>query len=129
MHALRCFTRSGVALGVTVAVLLACAAAAPAQQVQRPLAASTPVHQDLRSPDARDSAEGRPSPAEVFTLIRLVPDRRAPATEASGFHMRDAAIGAAAAIGLILLAAGTVLSLRRRHRDQPFSVVLQQRSL
>jgi outer membrane biogenesis lipoprotein LolB len=125
MHAHRWFTRSGVAL----AVLLACAATAPAQQEQRPLVASTPVRQDLRSPDARDSAEGRPSPAETFTLIRLVPDRRASATEASGFHMRDAAVGAAAAIGLILLAAGTVLSLRRRHRDQPFSVVLQQRSL
>jgi hypothetical protein len=129
MHAHRWFTRSGVALVVAVVVLLPWATAAQAQLAARPLAASPHVGWDLRSPDARDSAEGRPSPAEIFTLIRLVPDRRAPATEASGFHMRDAAVGAAAAIGLILLAAGTVLSLRRRHRDQPFSVVLQQRSL
>ena len=126
MHAHRWFTRSGVALAVAVLVLVRLAAAAPAQRVNRPLAASTPVHQDLRSPDARDSAEGRPSPSEIVTLIRLVPDGRAPDADSEGFDLRDAAVGAAAATGLILLATATVLSLRRRHRHEPFSVVIQR---
>jgi hypothetical protein len=126
MHALQCFTRSGVALALAVVVLLLWATAAHAQMAAHALAASTQPRWDLRSPDARDSAEGRPSPAEIFTLVRLVPDRRAPAAEASGFHMRDAAVGAGAATGLILLAAGAVLSLRRRHRPEIFSVVIQR---
>jgi nitrate reductase gamma subunit len=42
------------------------------------------------------------------------------------FHMRDAAIGAGAATGLILLTAGMVLGLRRRHRHEVFSVVIQR---
>jgi len=126
MHAHRWFTHSAVvALAVAVVALVQVAAAAPVQQVHRPLAASTPVRQDLRSPDARDSAEGRPSPAEIVTLIRLVPDGRAPAADPKGFHFRDAAVGAAAATGLIVLAAAT-FSLRRHHRDEPFSVVIQR---
>jgi hypothetical protein len=119
MHALRCFTRPGVALLVAVVVLLPWVTAAQAHSAAHP-------RWDLRSPDARDSAEGRPSPAEIFTLVRLVPDRRAPAAEASGFHMRDAAVGAGAATGLILLTAGTVLSLRRRQRPEMFSVVIHR---
>jgi hypothetical protein len=126
MHALHCFTRLGVALVLAVVVLLPWATAAQAQLAAHPLAASTHPRWDMRSPDARDSAEGLPSPAEIFTLVRLVPDRRAPATEASGFHMRDAAVGAGAATGLILLTAGMVLSLRRRHRPELFSVVIQR---
>jgi hypothetical protein len=116
MHALHCFTRLGVAL--VIMLLLWAATAAQAQSAERP------QRWDARSPDARDSAEGRPSPAEIFTIVRVVP--RAPATEASAFHLRDAAIGAGAATGLILLAAGTVLSLRRRHHDELFSVVIQR---
>jgi hypothetical protein len=104
---------------------VAAPAAAPAQQVSRPLAANLPVRQDLRSPDARDSAEGRPSPAEIVTLVRLVPGRR-PAAEAKGFDLRDAAVGAAAATGLILLVAGTILTLRRRSNLQPFSFVVHR---
>jgi hypothetical protein len=114
MHSHRRFTRSGIALALAVAVLLAFAAAASAR----------PPRQDLRSPDARDIAEGRPSPAEIVTLVRLVPDRRSPVARASGFDLRDAAVGAAAATGLILLVAGTWLSLRRAR--QPFSVVVQR---
>jgi hypothetical protein len=125
MHALRCFTRPGVALVVTVVALLPWATAAQAKPAARPIAASAHTHWDARSPDARDSAEGRPSPAEIFTLIRVVPDRSA-ATDASEFHLRDAAIGAGAATGLILLAAGTVLSLRRRQRPEIFSLVIHR---
>jgi hypothetical protein len=118
--------RSCEALAVAAALLMALPTAAPALQVTRPPAANLPVRQDLRSPDARDSAEGRPSPAEIVTLIRLVPDRRAPAVEANGFDLRDAAVGAAAATGLILLVAGTILTLRRRSDHQPFSVVVHR---
>jgi hypothetical protein len=125
MHGLHCFTRSSVALVLAAVVLLPWGTAAQAQSAARPLAASTHPRWDLRSPDARDSAEGRPSPAEIFTLIRVVPDRSA-ATDASEFHLRDAAIGAGAATGLILLAAGTVLSLRRRQRPEIFSVVIHR---
>ena len=89
------------------------------------LGVATPARQDLRSPDARDIAEGRPSPADIVTLVRLVPDRRAHPPQARGFDLRDAAVGAAAATGLILLLAGSVLRLRR-HRHELFSVVIQR---
>jgi hypothetical protein len=118
--------RSCAAIAVAAVLLVALPAAVSAQQVTRPLAANLPVRQDLRSPDARDIAEGRPSPAEIVTLVRLVPDRRAPVAEANGFDLRDAAVGAAAATGLILLVAGTVLTLRRRSDHQPFSVVVHR---
>ena len=126
MHSHRRSRRSCPALAVAAALLVAAPAAAPAQQVNRPLAANLPVRQDLRSPDARDSAEGRPSPAEIVTLVRLVPGRRVPAAEAKGFDLRDAAVGAAAATGLILLVAGTILTLRRRGNRQPFSFVVHR---
>jgi hypothetical protein len=118
VHRRRRFTH---VLAIAVAVLLAAAVAAPAQQAANPR-----VRQDLRSPDARDIAEGRPSPAEIVTLIRLVPDRRVAASEPSGFDLRDAAVGAAAATGLILLVAGTVMTLRRRYRDRPYDIVIQR---
>jgi hypothetical protein len=120
MNAHRRITRSSVAVA---AVAMLCAAA-PARSSNRPLGVATPAYQDLRSPDARDIAEGRPSPADIVTLVRLVPDRRAHPPQARGFDLRDAAVGAVAATGLILLLAG---SLRfRRHRHQLFSVEIQR---
>ena len=117
MHRRRRFTR---ALTVAIAVFLVAAVTAPAQPGLNPR-----PRQDLRSPDARDVADGRPAPWEIVTLVRLVPDRRAAEPEPSGFHLRDAGIGAAAATGLILLVAGTVTT-RRRRRDRPFSIVIQR---
>ena len=111
MHANRRIKRSSVALAA-IAILWA---AAPARASHSPLGVATPAHQDLRSPDARDIAEGRPSPADIVTLVRLVPDHRAHPPQARGFDLRDAAVGAAAATGLILLLAGSVLRFRR-HR-------------
>src|SRR4051794_17481864 len=122
MHALRCFTRSRVALLVAVVVLLACATTGQAS----PTPTTPPPRQALRPPDARDSAERWPWPPQSFRLIPVVPDRPAPATEVGEFHMRDAAIGAGAATGLILLTAGMVRGLRHRHRQEVFSVVIQR---
>jgi len=121
MHAHRRIKRSSIALA-TVAILWT---AAPARALHSPVGVATPARQDLRSPDARDIAEGRPSPADIVTLVRLVPDRRAHPPQARGFDLRDAAVGAVAATGLILLLAGSVLRFRR-HRDQLFSVVIQR---
>jgi hypothetical protein len=121
MHAHRRIQRSSVALAA-IAILWT---AAPARASHIPLGIATPAHQDLRSPDARDIAEGRPSPADIVTLVRLVPDHRARPPQARGFDLRDAAVGAAAATGLILLLAGSVLRFRR-HRNQLFSVVIQR---
>src|SRR4029078_736136 len=73
MHAHRRIQRSSVALAA-IAILWT---AAPARASHIPLGIATPAHQDLRSPDARDIAEGGPSPADIVTLVRLVPDHRA----------------------------------------------------
>jgi hypothetical protein len=119
MHAHRRIKRSIVVLAAVSTLW----AAAPARASRTPFPGlAGPAYQDLRSPDARDIAEGRPSPADIVTLVRLVPDHR---VRPRGFDLRDAAVGAAAATGLILLLAGSVLRLRR-HRDQLFSVVIQR---
>jgi hypothetical protein len=77
--------------------------------------------QDLRSPDTRDVAGGRefPAPPTVITL-KPVPDRE---PVASGFDWVAAAAGVGTALGLILLIpAGSLLSRRRKHRDQRVAV-------
>lgn len=62
---------------------------------------------DKRSPDAQDAAD--PRPVTVQPVIRRV-------TATDGMDWLDAAIGAGAAIGLVLLAAGGVLTVSRwRH--------------
>ena len=121
MHAHRRIKRSIVALAAVSTLW----AAVPARASHTPFGVAAPAYQDLRSPDARDIAEGRPSPADIVTLVRLVPDHRARPPQARGFDLRDAAVGAAAATGLILLLAGSVLRFRR-HRNQLFSVVIQR---
>jgi hypothetical protein len=80
--------------------------------------------QDLRSPDTRDAALIAQGLKEQPTTATPVIDRtKAPvAVEApkSEFDWIDAAIGAAGALGVVLLTTGTMLAVRRRsHRDQP----------
>jgi len=62
---------------------------------------------DKRTPDAKDAAD--PRPVVVQPVIRTV-------SAADGMDWRDAAIGAGAALGLVLLATGGALTVsRRRH--------------
>ena len=62
---------------------------------------------DKRSPDAKDAAN--PQPVTVQPVIERV-------TPADGMDWGDAAIGAGATLGLVLLASGGVLTVsRRRH--------------
>jgi hypothetical protein len=103
--------------------LVAAAAAAP------PAAAD---HQDLRWPDAKDAERSYLEPVTIERSQDLrMPDRRdtvpgvtgtAPATEFvrvsadGGFDWADAGIGAAAAIGIVLIGAGGALGAARMRR-------------
>jgi hypothetical protein len=132
MHLTR-ITAAALTVLATVAFAAPAGAAEPAQDLRSPDARDAAAlaqeryyssddgpAQDLRSPDARD--------AELIShgLLRLEPTRTpAPATVAtpsSGFDWVDAAIGAAAALGIALLASGAALVVRRRsHRDEPLA--------
>jgi hypothetical protein len=68
---------------------------------------------DLRSPDAVDAADGR------VTAVVAAPALREVTTSSTGFDWGDAAIGAAGAIGLILLGTGAVLLVRRHSHGGP----------
>ena len=91
---------------------------------------------DLRNPDTRDPAPNRPSEQQAFPgladevggLDLRSPDRRDAApkltvvevTETSdGMDWWDAAIGAGALLGLILVGCGSVMVLRHRRHDGP----------
>jgi hypothetical protein len=106
-------TRSA-ALALAVAAVAAPAAIAQ-QDLRSPdardAAFSAMAKQDLRSPDARDAADGRGTfNAPEVTVVR-VPET-APAPSASPLDWRDVAIGAGAALGLMLLAIGGVRAVR-----------------
>src|SRR4051794_20086587 len=95
------------ALALTLAALGTGTAAAQ-QDLRSPdtrdaaAAAAPPAGQDLRSPDARDAGVGRGTfSAPRVTVIR-VPERTT--TASAGFDWRDAAVGAAALLGLVLVA-------------------------
>jgi hypothetical protein len=65
--------------------------------------------QDFRSPDARDSSEGRgmdKAPIVEFVEVQ----------EPNGFDWADAWLGAAAGIGLVLIGAGTAMTVARMRR-------------
>jgi hypothetical protein len=86
--------------------------------------APAPAQQDLRSPDTRDAAlisEGRMErPTSTTPRIHPVPGDPAARAPSRGFDRLDAAIGAAAVLGLALVATGTGLAVRRRTRgDHP----------
>ena len=77
-----------------------------------PAPTTTPLD-DKRSPDARDAGEGRePSNSPEVVVVKLTDVAPAP----SGFDWADAAIGAGALLGLILLTVGGALVVvHRRH--------------
>lgn len=108
-------TRSA-ALGLALAALAAPSAIAQ-QDLRSPdtrdaaLAAEGPF-QDLRSPDTRDHADGRGTFNAPEVTVVKVPANDAPAPSASALDWRDVAIGAGAALGLMLLAFGGARAVR-----------------
>jgi hypothetical protein len=109
----------------TAAVVAAGAIGAPAAgaqsgdlrspDVQDLAAAQQRAHdraQDERTPDARDFAEGRrivPSTPVKVVEVRYV--------TRDGFDARDAAVGAAGTLGVVLLGAGGTMVVARRRRE------------
>jgi hypothetical protein len=102
---------------VALAIPAAATAAPPAQDLRSPDARdaaegrttrdfAAPIVQDLRSPDARDAAEGR-STADMATPVVEI-------TRADGFDWSDAAIGASGATGLFAISLAGAMTLRRR---------------
>lgn len=106
-------TRSA-ALGLAVAALASPTAIAQ-QDLRSPdardAARAATVQQDLRSPDARDAAEGRGTFNAPEVTVVKVPQTE-PAPSASPLDWRDVAIGAGAALGLVLLAMGVAHTVR-----------------
>jgi hypothetical protein len=107
------------ALGLALAALAAPTASAKhvdlrSQMGTSSLAGTTSPapRQDLRSPDARDAAEGRGtfSAPEVTVLKVTEPD----APPSAGIDWGDAGIGAGGMLGLILLALGSILAVGHR---------------
>jgi hypothetical protein len=102
------------ALALAIAALAAPAAVAQ-QDLRSPdardAARSAIAKQDLRSPDARDAAEGRGTfNAPEVTVVKVpVTD---PAPSASPRDWTAVAIGAGAALGLVLLALGAARFVR-----------------
>jgi hypothetical protein len=119
MHSSRYLSRSTVALIAVTGTLAAFPAVAAAEPA--PISTYSPA-QDLRSPDTRDAATGwtGQTPDAIHPGVSLKPElveipSRVPApVTVSGFDWQDAALGALAAVGLILIAAAAVLTFRRR---------------
>ena len=97
-----------LAAALAVATLAAPASAATASGSHQRSAGESTIraYQDLRSPDARDAAEGRTTYV-VPPLVKLTPGR-------DGFDWGDAAIGAAGASGLLAISLAGAMTLRRR---------------
>jgi hypothetical protein len=109
-------TRSA-ALGLTILALAATPALADPyfNDPNYPLPDSTSVRQDLRSPDARDAAEGRGTfNAPDVTVVKLPAKSPAPASD--GLDWTDAGIGAAGALVLALIAVGGGVAVVRTSR-------------
>lgn len=71
--------------------------------------------QDLRSPDARDAAAGRGSfNSPEVTVVKLAQPSASPD---GGLDWGDAGIGAAALLGLLLLALGGTLAVMHRRQS------------
>ena len=109
-------TRSA-ALGLTIAALASSPAFADpyASDPNYPLKDNTSGYQDLRSPDARDAAEGRGTfNAPQVTVVKVPADDPAPA--ADGIDWADAGIGAAGVLGLTLVAIGGGIAVVKTSR-------------
>ena len=116
---------SVLAVSSAVAVPVAWGASLGSQDLRTPDArdaVSAPVPSgavarsvDLRSPDARDAAAGRPAGGSTVVDVIRIP------APAAGFDWGDAAIGAGAAGGLVLVGFGSTraVSRRRRHVSRP----------
>lgn len=70
--------------------------------------------QDLRSPDARDAAEGRGTHTAPNVMIVKVPE---PVRADRGIDWADAGIGAGGLLGLVLLGAGGSLAVVQRRQQ------------
>jgi hypothetical protein len=130
---MRAHTRFAVTLvvGLTVAALAGPALAVAGQDLRSPDAADpVVVQQDLRSPDAADPVIARAAePAAQDLRSPDAVDASTPATAETtvataspGFDWASAAIGAGGAIGVIALAFGGTLMIRRRHDGLPSSL-------
>jgi hypothetical protein len=96
-------TRSA-ALGLAIAALAAPTASAD-PHAQDPNYPIDFAYQDLRPPDVRDAAEGRGTfNAPEVTVVKVPADAAARAGD--GLDWADAGIGAAGALGLMLIAFG-----------------------
>jgi hypothetical protein len=75
--------------------------------------AGTPQTTDRRTPDARDTADGRGTwTAPTVTVVKVAQ----PTPSNTGLDWGDAGIGAGAVVGLMLLALGSGLAIvHRRH--------------
>lgn len=103
------------ALGLAITALAATPAIADphAQDPNYPL--ESVAYQDLRSPDARDAAEGRGTfNAPEVTVVKVPADSPAPASD--GLDWSDVGIGAAGVLGLVLIAIGGAVAVVRTSR-------------
>lgn len=110
-------TRSA-ALGLTIAALAAPAALADpyASDPNYPLKDDNSTgYQDLRSPDARDAAEGRGTfNAPEVTVVKVPAASPAPAGD--GIDWADVGIGAVGVLGLSLIAVGGGIAVVKTSR-------------
>jgi hypothetical protein len=103
------------ALGLAITALATAPAIADphAQDPNYPLRGA--AYQDLRSPDARDAAEGRGTfNAPEVTVVRVPADTPSPASD--GLDWTDAGIGAAGVLGLVLIAFGGGIAVVKTSR-------------
>jgi hypothetical protein len=117
--------RKALCTGLATALTLV-ATAAPAQPLdpQSTTASSTQSVSDLRSPDARDAADGRQivatgPPTWPVTPQPISSPRVVASAPSSGLDWGSAGLGAAAVLGTFAIAAAGVLGLRRRRIARP----------
>lgn len=122
----------GVGLASAVALGTTTAPGALAQTIDRPPdarggAASMHGVNDLRSPDARDAAQGRqtvgtPAPTWPVNPQPIAGPRAVASAPPSGLDWSSAGIGAAAVLGAVGIAAAGIVGLRRRRIARPGSL-------